>query len=281
MKTGFWDRLLIYLYVLISLIITAAMLMRAFGIDLMNIFIQGLNANMPGLFWRLIIIGLFTMIGVLGISVAVLVTPRRKKNKFVTLCSDEGGEVLVSLPAIREMAGQAIRSTKGLEAVVINVTESSDSICVNVNMDVECGVHVPTVTMNMKRAIKTNIERNCGINVRSVTVEVRNVLPSADASHIEEVEIVPVVMPDIPVQPVIESVVESNDITATSDDIETCDNELISDADVMPDAEEISDAADVETEYDDTDEAKAEVESDSEEAEDVSNVTVEETCTEA
>jgi len=63
-------------------------------------------------------------------------------------------------------------------------------------------VHVPTVTMNMQRAIKSNIERNCGINVRSVTVDVKNVLPCADGSQIEEVEVVPVVSQEAPEEPV-------------------------------------------------------------------------------
>lgn len=267
MKTGFWDRLLIYLYVLISLVMTAAMLMRAFGIDLVDMFIQGLDANMPGLFWRLIVIGLCGMIGILGVYVAVVITPSRKKHNFVTLSSDEGGQVLVSLPAIREMAGQAIRNTKGLEAVVINVTEASDSICVNVNMDVECGVHVPTVTTNMKRAIKTNIERNCGVNVQSVTVEVRNVLPSAEASHIEEVEVVPVVTPDIPVQPVIEPAKETEETAIAPVDVvetetEAAAEECKAEAEEYTPTEVTEETADSEEEAENEEETCCEAEED-------------------
>ena len=194
MKTGFWDRILVYLYVLITVVIVAATMLLAFGIDIMELLVAGLSNNMPGLFWRLIVIGISVMIAMLGVYVAVVITPsRKKKNNFVTISSDNGSEVRVSLPAIREMAGQAIRNAKGLEDVVIAVSEASDAIEVNVSMDVESGVHVPTVTMNMQRAIKANIENNCGINVRTVTVDVKNVLPSTDPAAYEEVEVVPVI----------------------------------------------------------------------------------------
>jgi len=199
MKTGFWDRVLVYLYVLITLVLIAATMLLAFGFDAVGMLIAGLSANAPGLFWRLIFIGLFAMIAVLGVYVAVVITPsRKKKNNFVTISSDNGGQVRVSLPAIREMAGQAIRNAKGIEDVVIDIAEASDAIEVNVAMDVECGVHVPTVTMNMQRAIKANIENNCGISVRKVTVDVKKVLPSADPASIEEVEVAPVMREEAP-----------------------------------------------------------------------------------
>lgn len=201
MKTGFWDRILIYLYLLITLIVTAVIMLRAFGLDLIQLFIDGLDANMPGIFWRIIFIGICVMIGLLGVYAVSAITPRRRKHDFVTLNSDDGGKVMVSLPAIREMAGQSIRNIKGLEAVVIDVTEASDSIRVNVNMDVESGVHVPSVTADMKRSIKTNIERSCGVDVSSVNVEVRRVLPASADNGIEQVKVVPVITEEAPAAP--------------------------------------------------------------------------------
>ncbi len=255
MKTGFWDRVLVYLYVLITLIIVAATALLSIGIDIIDMLIEGLSSNMPGLFWRLIVAGLGVLIILLGVYVSVVITPSRKrKNNFITISSDNGGQVRVSLPAIREMAGQAIKNVKGLEDISISIVEASDAIEVNVAMDVESGVHVPTVTMNMQRAIKTNIERNCGINVRSVTVDVKNVLTSADSAAYEEVEVVPVVSADA--SPANEEeviiaedalIVQEEDIITEADDVaseETTEETEISEED----SEENKESAPEETE---------------------------------
>lgn len=182
MKNGFWDRVLIYLYVLFTLLIVAAAGLRAFGLDLVGCFIDGLRTNVPGIFWRLIVIGVCTLIVLLGVFVAVVVTPSRtRKRNFITLNADNGGQVRIALPAIRQMASQAIAGVAGLSDVEIDVAESGDdAIAVRVAMDVEGGVHVPTVTMNMQAAIRGNIEKNCGVNVRSVTVDVKSVLPGVE-----------------------------------------------------------------------------------------------------
>lgn len=183
MKNGFWDRVLIYLYVLLTLLIVVAAGLRAFGLDLVGGFIEGLRANVPGIFWRLILIGVCALIALLGVFVAVVVTPSRvRKRNFITLNADNGGQVRIALPAIRQMAMQAIAGVAGLEDVEVDVVESGDdAIAVSVAMDVEGGVHVPTVTMNMQSAIRGNIEKNCGVNVRSVTVDVKSVLPGIEA----------------------------------------------------------------------------------------------------
>ena len=186
MKTGFLDRVLVYLYVLITLILTAAVALRAFGVDLVSWMIAGLSANAPGLIWRLIVLGVCALVGILGVYVAVVITPSRsRKSNFINLSSDNGGQVRIALPAVRQMAMQAIGGIAGLQDVSIDIGEASDAVAVNVTMDVESGVHVPTVTMNMQSAIKRNIEHNCGVAVRSVTVTVKDVIPGAEAAAAE------------------------------------------------------------------------------------------------
>ena len=181
MKNGFFDRLLVYLYVLLTLIIIAVMALQAFGVDLFGAFIDGLRSNAPGLLWRLILIGVCAVIALRGVYVAVVITPsRKKKNGFITITSDDGGQVRISLPAIREMCRQAISGVEGLKDVNINVAESQETLAMNVSMDVESGVHVPSVTAAMKSAIKRNIEMSCGIGVSSVVVDVKNVLPGKE-----------------------------------------------------------------------------------------------------
>ena len=193
MKTGFWDRVLVYLYVLITLIVIAAVALRAFGLDLVGCMIEGLRVNAPGLIWRIILIGVSALVAVLGVYVGVVITPSRgKKSNFISLSSDNGGQVRIALPAIRQMASQAIAGIEGLQDVAISIGEESDAVVVNVSMNVENGVHVPTVTMNMQSAIRRNIEHNCGVNVRSVTVTVKDVLPGSEPVFAAEaVKVVP------------------------------------------------------------------------------------------
>ena len=84
----------------------------------------------------------------------VVITPtRKKKSAFVTLNADENGQVRVALPAIRELAMQALRGVAGSQDAEIRVYEDSDAISVAVNMNVTSDVHVPTVTMNLQRAL--------------------------------------------------------------------------------------------------------------------------------
>ena len=179
MKTGFLDRVLIYLFSLIAACLAVLVALRAFGLDLVETFFEGLSAAAPGILWKLIVSGLAAMVVLLAVYAMVVVTPsRKKKSAFVTLNADENGQVRVALPAIRELAMQALRGVAGSEDAEIRVYEDADAISVAVNMNVTSDVHVPTVTMNLQRAIKEHIQKSCGVSVRNVTVVVDSVLPA-------------------------------------------------------------------------------------------------------
>jgi len=238
MKTGFWDRVLVYLYVLITLVVVVAVALRAFGLDLVGCMIEGLKVNAPGLIWRIILIGVSALVAVLGVYVGVVVTPsRNKKSNFISLSSDNGGQVRIALPAIRQMASQAIAGIEGLQDVVINIGEEADAVVVNVAMDVENGVHVPTVTMNMQSAIRRNIEHNCGVNVRSVTVTVKDVLPGSEpiVAAAEPVKAEPAVMA-VQEEPVVSEEKEDNVFEPACEQTE-CAEETEEEAEEIAEAE--------------------------------------------
>ncbi len=198
MKTGFLDRVLIYLFSLIAACLAVLAALRAFGLDLVETFFEGLSAAAPGLLWKLIVSGLAAVVVLLAVYAMVVVTPsRKKKSAFVTLNADENGQVRVALPAIRELAMQALRGVAGSQDAEIRVYEDSDAISVAVNMNVTSDMHVPTVTMNLQRAIKEHIQKSCGVSVRNVTVVVDSVLPApagasfAPAAPVERPESAP------------------------------------------------------------------------------------------
>ena len=99
MKTGFLDRVLIYLFSLIAACLAVLAALRAFGLDLVETFFEGLSAAAPGLLWKLIVSGLAAVVVLLAVYAMVVVTPsRKKKSAFVTLNADENGQVRVALP---------------------------------------------------------------------------------------------------------------------------------------------------------------------------------------
>lgn len=178
MKNSFWDRVLIFLYVLLTAALTVLVALRVFGVDLVNCFFDGLSANAPGIIWKLIVCGLGAIIVLLGVYTIITITPsRRRRSDFITLNSDDGGQVRVALPAMREMAKQAISGIEGLDNMNVEVNGEGDSVMVSITMNVVSGTHVPSLTAGIQRAVRTYIESNCGVNVKDVSVVINSVLP--------------------------------------------------------------------------------------------------------
>ena len=67
MKTGFLDRVLIYLFSLIAACLAVLAALRAFGLDLVETFFEGLSAAAPGLLWKLIVSGLAAVVVLLAV----------------------------------------------------------------------------------------------------------------------------------------------------------------------------------------------------------------------
>ena len=73
------------------------------------------------------------------------------------------------------MVEQAVCCFDGVTQMHIDVKTTDDSVTVNVDAVSISGVHVPTVTLNMQKAIREYMEQNCGIAIRSVDVTVNSV----------------------------------------------------------------------------------------------------------
>ncbi len=186
MKNGFWDRVLIFLYVLLTVALVALLGLQVFGIDLFAPFYDGLAAQAPGLLWKLIVCGIGAIVALLGIFVLVAIMPGKKvKRDFITLTNDENGQVRIALPALKEMAAQAVGSAAGVKDMVVDISEAGDAITVAIALDIVSGTHVPTVTMNMQRAVRAYIQMNCGVAVKDVSVVINSVLPAPEGVRVE------------------------------------------------------------------------------------------------
>lgn len=186
MKNGFWDRVLIFLYVLLTVALVALLGLQVFGIDLFAPFYDGLAAQAPGLLWKLIVCGIGAIVALLGIFVLVAIMPGKKvKRDFITLTNDENGQVRIALPALKEMAAQAVGSAAGVKDMAVDISEAGDAITVAIALDVLSGTHVPTVTMNMQRAVRAYIQMNCGVAVKDVSVVINSVLPAPEGAKVD------------------------------------------------------------------------------------------------
>lgn len=181
MKNAILDRILIFCYVVMTAAVAVITAMRAFGFDFVQSLYEGLEANAPGILWKLIVSGVAAIIVLLGIYTIVAITPSRtKKSNFITISGDESGEVKVALPALKDLVMQAISKIDGLSEMNVEITEVGDAIAVTIALDVESSVHVPTLTMNMQRAVRTYVQTSCGVAVKNVSVVVKNVIASPD-----------------------------------------------------------------------------------------------------
>ena len=183
MKNGFWDRVLIFLYVLLTVALAALIGLQVFGIDLITPFYNNLEAQAPGLIWKLIVCGIGAIVVLLGIFVLMAIIPAKKaKREFITLTNDENGQVKIALPALREMAAQAVDDASGIKDMAVDISDAGDAITIAISLDIVSGTHVPTVTMNMQRAVRSYIQMNCGVAVKDVSVVINSVIPAPEGA---------------------------------------------------------------------------------------------------
>ena len=85
----------------------------------------------------------------------------------------------MSLTALSQMARQAIGRVPDVKEMKIGVSNEGEEVSVTVDLTLKANAHVPTVTKNMQKAIRTSIESNCGVAVRDVEIVVSS-LAGAD-----------------------------------------------------------------------------------------------------
>lgn len=108
--------------------------------------------------------------------------PRRAERGFITVDSSETGRVRIAVGAVEQMVKQAVRAVEGISEMKIAISGEDDAIAINVSVALLSGAHVPTVTMNMQRAIRQYVEANCGVAVQSVSVSIQSVVSPAEAT---------------------------------------------------------------------------------------------------
>ena len=241
MKMNFWKRVLLFVFWLFSLI-ACAMLVFNFAwpepLQKLLDWAQGLVGIklLPVIAWA--ILGVYVLLA--AASVVTICSGERKGMRgFIVVDSSETGKTRIAISAIDRMVRHATLGLSGVVDIKTKVVNLQDSISIKSNVLISEGVHVPTVTLNVQRAIRDYIEKNCGVAVREVIVNVHGVedgmgkhgknmpkpvsIPVNQPEPIEEPQVVETENPVVEeIQPEVPEFVQEAEKTAEEAPVEEC-----------------------------------------------------------
>ena len=186
MKMNFGKRLVLFLHWLMSLIAVAMTVMFCAFPETIVGLLEKLNALIGARKVEIIAIAALAVYVILTVLAAVIIlSGKRRKGQrgLITVDSSEAGKTRIAVGAVEQMIRQAVRGVDGITEMKSGIINHEDSISINTSVVVANGAHVPTVTMNIQRAIRSYIELNCGVAVREVSVNVHAVEPSAESGR--------------------------------------------------------------------------------------------------
>lgn len=176
MKLNLGRRLVLILHWLLSLIACAlAVVQCVWPEGMANIFaamylgIGKLQTDIIGA----VILGIYLFLTAL-VATMIFHSARRDERGFITVDSSDAGRTRIAVGAVEQMIRQAARGVDGIAEMKSEIVNHEDSISIHINVMLANGAHVPTVTMNLQRAIRSYIELNCGVAVREVCVSVHS-----------------------------------------------------------------------------------------------------------
>lgn len=179
MKLNLGKRLILFVYWLASLAVLALLVIP----DYMGIALSYVTDLIPAAYMQYVVIALLAIYLLLSLSVLCMIFERNRAKRaergFITVDSADSGKVRISVGAIEQMVKQAAHTVDGIADMKIGITNLDDAIAIQLNVTMVSGFHVPTVTLNLQRAIRQYVEMNCGVAVRSVSVSIQSVaIPS-------------------------------------------------------------------------------------------------------
>lgn len=224
MKLNFGKRLVLFLHWLVSLIVCVLVACNMIQPDLITELAASLNARFGAEIMEIASIVLIAAYALLAVFSVVFIFSREKGKKrsergFITVDSSEAGRTRIAVGAVEQMIRQAVRCVDGIADMKSGIVNGDDSISINASVAIVSGAHVPTVTMNIQRAIRSYIELNCGVAVREVSVSVHTLTGEDDAKSSRRKNI-----PMAPAAPVIPSIsVEEATVEEAPIPVETSD----------------------------------------------------------
>jgi len=182
MKLNFGKRLVLFLHWLLSLIGCAALIAVCIYPQFMTEIPAKLNALAGENVVKIAGIAaaaLYALLMVLSVAYIFSRDKKRSDRGFIVVDSSETGRTRIAVGAVEQMIRQSVRCVDGIADMKSSIINNEDAISINTSVVIVSGAHVPTVTMNIQRTIRSYIELNCGVAVREVSVSVQS-LESTD-----------------------------------------------------------------------------------------------------
>ena len=133
-----------------------------------------------------VFLALMAVYAVLSIICLLMIFKRdgkRGDRGFITMDSSENGKVRIAVAAVEQMVRRAIEHVDGIAETKIAISNRDDALNVTVKAVLAGGAHVPTVTLNIQRAIRQYVEMNCGVAVCTVSVNVQSISSTVQAAE--------------------------------------------------------------------------------------------------
>lgn len=186
MKISFGKRLLLVLHWLLSIICCAALVAACISPQLIEEARAFLNRILGADITAVALIAalcIYALFAVLSALILFSCSGRREDRGFITVDSSDTGRTRIAIGAVEQMIRQAVRGVDGVTDMKTAITNNEDAISISCSVALASGAHVPTVTMNMQRAIRSYIELNCGVAVREISVSVHTLDDGEGSRH--------------------------------------------------------------------------------------------------
>lgn len=174
MKLNLWKRILMFLHWLMATLGGAALVALIIKPGFAQDFNSWVGTHMSTT--QQVVAGFALLAVFIALTVAQLwLILRRGKGGnrgYIEVDSSETGRVRIAISAIEQMVRQSVTHIDGIDNMNIDITGDRDAIRINIVANIVNGSHVPTITLNMQRAIRQFVERTCGVAVRAVSISI-------------------------------------------------------------------------------------------------------------
>ena len=180
MKLNFGRRMVLFVHWLLSMAACALTVALLVWPECRTAAAAALD-NLSGMVYAIAVLIVYLLFSVGSAAIIWDKSGKTGEHGFIVVDSNETGRTRIAVGAVEQMIRQAVRGVDGISQMKAAINNAEDSIVIDVDVTIVNGTHVPTVTMNIQRAIRSYIELNCGVAVRGVSVSVHSLTETEQA----------------------------------------------------------------------------------------------------
>ena len=174
-------RILLCLHWLISVICVASIVLKTKTEQLVTLIQESIGVRYAHIAF-IAGVAVYAFLSIVCLIAIVKRDHKRGERGFITMDSSENGKVRIAVSAVEQMIRRAIENVDGLAETKLAISNQDDALNVTVKAVLADGAHVPTVTLNIQRAIRQYVEMNCGVAVCTVSVNVQSISNTVQAA---------------------------------------------------------------------------------------------------